>query len=631
MIRMLALAGFLGALGFASLPASDTKTPAKSAETAAREVVIDTMKKDLAYLTSDELGGRCTGSPELEKAADYVAGQFKAAGLEPAGKDGTWFQPFSFTYGQGKLGTPQSLAFTVKDDETKLKYATDYSPLGISATGKVQGDLAFVGFGLSVKEPAYDDFADIDVKGKTVIILRRTPRWEEKDNPFQSGANTNIASLVEKVDLAAKKGATAVLFVNDRTLSKDKDELNEYRRDLFGTTAKIPVLHIKRAVADKMLGKTLAELEDAIAKDGKPQSFVVENAKVSLEATISKPVIEAKNVVGTLPGSGPLADEVVVIGAHYDHVGRNEHNNSTGGAAAKGKIHHGADDNGSGTCGLMELARRYGAMKNRQGRRLVFVAFTGEELGLFGSKHYANNPVFPLEKTAVMLNMDMIGRAKEIEEDGKKRDRIVVYGHGTAEGFEKLVDTANGIFDFKMFKVAGGMGPSDHDSFYRKKIPVLFFFTGTHPDYHKPTDTADKINYECMAKVVDFVELFANHFTTTLDRPKYVSVRGGSEDPTDDRPRGGRGGMPRLGITPGNYGEEDKGVLVDEVTEKGAAEKAGIKAGDFIINIAGKDVKNMDTYMAAMSAAKAGVEMEITVKRKMETIKLKITPMGSNR
>lgn len=615
MLRMLALAFLLAPLAAADLNST---------------TALERLKKDMATLASEEMAGRVTGSAEIDKAAEYIAESFKESGLTPCGKDGTWFQPFTFTYGASKLGKPVSL----KLGDTELTYAKEFNPTGMSPSGKANAGLVFVGYGLSLKDPAYDDYANVDVKGKIAVILRRAPRWDQKDNPYQKGDNANAAALIDKADLAAKKGAIGVIFLNDRSLAKDKDELLTFQRDLFGTQAKIPLVHVKRAAFEKLLdGKTLNDIEEAIEKEDKPQSFEVKDATASMEVTVLKPVIEAKNVVGTLPGAGPLADEVIVIGAHYDHVGRNEHNNSTGGQSAKGKIHYGADDNASGTCGLLELARRFGAMKNRQGRRLVFVAFTGEELGLFGSKHYANNPIFPLEKTAIMLNMDMIGRSKEVDDGGTKKDRLVIYGHGTAEGLEKIVDAASAKFDFKLFKVPGGSGPSDHDSFYKKKIPVLFFFTGTHPDYHKPTDTADRINYEAMAKVVDYVELYANHFSTTLERPKYVSVRGGFEDPTDERRRtGGRtAGMPRLGITPGNYGEEDKGVLVDAVAEGGAAEKAGIKAGDFIIEIAGKPVKNMEGYMAALTGQKPGVEIEIVVERKKETLKLKITPTGGGR
>jgi hypothetical protein len=616
------------------LVAADLKTTPKPAEFQ-QQKIIEALKKDMAYLTSDELGGRGTGSPEIEKAADYLAAQFKAAGLQPAGTDGGYFQPYSFNYGHGKLGSPQTLAFDIKGQETTLKYGEDFRPLGVTAGGKVEVGVVFAGYGLSMKEPEYDDYADIDVKGKAVILIRRMPNWDEGDkpeNPFQSQANVNGASLLSKALLAAKKGAVAVLFVNDRTMAKTKDDLSDFNRD---TPAKIPVVQIKRDMLDKLLqgsGKSLEEIEAGINDDLKPRSLALKDVKVKLETTVTLPVIHAKNVVGTLPGAGPLADEVVVIGAHFDHVGRNENENSAGGKAATGKIHPGADDNGSGTCGLLELARRYGAMKNRQGRRLVFLAFSGEELNLFGSKHYANNPIFANDKTAVMINMDMIGRVKVIEDkdDGnKKKDRLVIYGHGTGEGFEKIVDAANTRFNFKLYKEPGGNGPSDHDSFYRKKIPVLFFFTGIHRDYHTPTDTMEKVNFEGMAKVIDMIQLFADHFTTTLDRPKYLFIRGGWADPTDDSPKISRSNLPRLGIMPGNYGEVDKGVLVGELLPGKAAEKAGLKEGDLIIEIAGKEVKDMNGYMAALATQKAGVEIEIVVMRGKEKVKVKITPTAN--
>jgi hypothetical protein len=611
----------------AAMPLVAVEPKAESANAAAIEST-DRLRKDLAYLASEELAGRCTGSVEIDKAADFIAAEFRKAGLQPAGTDGTWFQPFTFNYGAGKLGTPIALTITHAGESKPLKYASEFTPVGLSPTGKADAGIVFVGFGMELAEPAFNEYEGIEVKGKIVVVLRRAPKWDSKDNPYQQGENATAASLIAKADLAAKKGAVGILFVNDATLAKDKDELLEYRRDLLGTTAKIPAAMIQRTTLKTWLkdaGKDLAAIEEALA-DGKPQSLAFANVSAKLEVTIARPVIAAKNVVGTLPGSGPLADEVIVIGAHYDHVGRNEHSNSAAGLSAKGKIHYGADDNGSGTVGLIELARRFGGMKNRQGRRIVFVAFTGEELGLFGSKEYVNKPAFPLDKTAFMLNMDMIGRSKILDDNGAKKDRLVIYGHGTADGLEKIVDNANAIYNFKLFKVPGGTGPSDHDSFYKKKIPVLFFFTGTHPDYHKPTDTPDKINYDAMKKVVDMVETFTHHFATTLDRPKYASVKGGWEDPTDDRPKRTRGNMPRLGITPGNYGEEDKGVLVDEVADGRAAMKGGVKAGDLIIEIAGKEVKNMDGYMAAMTAQKAGTEIEIVVLRGKDKVKLKVTP-----
>jgi len=259
------------------------------------------------------------------------------------------------------------------------------------------------------------------------------------------------------------------------------------------------------------------------------------------------------------------------------------------------------------------------------------VAFSGEEQGLFGSIHYCKAPPFPLDKTKFMLNMDMIGRMVAVEEkkdDGlPKKDRLVVYGTGTTAGLDKLVDEANKPFDFKLFKIPGGSGPSDHSSFYANKIPVLFFFTGTHKDYHKPSDSADKINVPGLKKVADYVQAFADHYATTTEPVAYLKTKGGGEDPTDTTPRSTAGRGPRIGIMPGNYGEIDGGVLVGGVTEGGPAEKAGIKEDDVIVTIAGLPVKNIETYMAAMSGQKVGAEVEVVVLRKDKKVTLKVVPV----
>ena len=311
-----------------------------------------------------------------------------------------------------------------------------------------------------------------------------------------------------------------------------------------GTTpATIPVMMLKRAVLDEVLAagklKSLKELEAAINENLKPQSFALKGWSASAEVTVERKDVVCKNVIGVLEGAGPLKDETVVIGAHYDHVGYGTFG-SAGGASAKGKIHYGADDNASGTTGLMELARRYGAQKDRQGRRIVFIAFSAEEIGLNGSQFYCKEPLFPLDKTVAMVNMDMIGRTKPVPADwlglfGKK-DRLVVYGTGTGDGFAKLVDESGKKLDLKLSTLAAGTGPSDHDSFYRKRVPVLFLYTGTHGEYHKPTDIPEKIDVPGMKKITDFAELLLNNLTTRETAPKYIVVKDPWSDPTDSRP-----------------------------------------------------------------------------------------------
>lgn len=608
--------------------------------------VIERMKKDIFFLAGEECEGRGMETKGILKAGEYVADSFKQSGLKPAGSEG-YFQPFTIN-GATRLGSPNTLVFTGPDGEKReAKFDRDFKPTGFSGTGKLTGELVFVGYGITAEKLKYDEYDGLDLKGKIIVLMRRTPKADEKDNAFEKDTSSLHAALATKVSLAVKKKAAGILFVNDASYGKDGDALMDFRY-AGDQAAEIPILHMKREILEKILtgmDKKLADIEAAINKDLKPQPIALKGWSATSETTINKGSLPARNVVAVSEGSGPLADETVVIGAHYDHLGYGE-SGSLMGPAGKGKLHYGADDNGSGTTGLLEMARRIGGMKNRIGRRIVFIAFAAEERGLFGSIHYCKAPTFPLDKTVFMLNMDMIGRVIPVEDktvkpevgaaagaavpEGMKptmKDRVVVYGTGTAEGMDKYVDEVNKKFDLKLIKVPGGSGPSDHDSFYRKKIPVLFFFTGTHKDYHRPSDTPDKINLVGIDKVVSFGEVCLKHFSTA-EKPKYIVTKGGWEDPTEERAARAspRSTAPKLGIMPGNYESTEGGVLIEDVSPGGAAEKGGLKAKDVIVGIAGKPIKDIEAYMKAMQGQKAGVEIEITVQRNDKKVTVKVTP-----
>ncbi len=595
--------------------------------------ILERMRKDIFFLASPECEGRGVETKGIEKAADYVADAFKQAGLKPAMKNGSYFQPFTVVESV-KLGTPNKSILSGPMGVTKeLKVGTEFNPMGFSPTSKAAGELVFVGYGITAPELKYDDYAGVDVAGKVVVMIRRAPRYGQTgDKRFDTGAapgdESKYASFQAKIDNAVAHKVAGIIIVNDTESAGMRDPIPQFANHAFGTTpAPFPVLFFKKETLDKIIAggpiKSVADIETLIDKDLKPRSFEIPGWKIDAEVTVNRTDFNVKNVVGVLEGAGPLADETVVLGAHYDHVGYGSFG-SLGGKDAIGKIHFGADDNASGTTTLMELARRYGAMKDRQGRRLVFIAFSGEERGLLGSIHYCKEPLFPLDKTTAMINMDMVGRTKPVPSDwlgiAPYKDRLVVYGTGTAEGFAKLVDEVGAKAEFKLSTLATGTGPSDHDSFYRKKIPVLFLYTGTHNEYHRPADVPEKINVPGMKKVADFVQLLADNLTTTEARPKFQATREPWRDPTA-RPAG-----PRLGIRPGNYEAEDGGVLVDGVSPGGAAEKGGVKDGDLIVEIGGKPVKNIDGYMTAMSKQKAGTPVEIVVLRKGQKVMLKLTP-----
>jgi hypothetical protein len=585
---------------------------------AANETVTARMRRDITFLASDRCEGRGVTTKGINLAADYIADQFREAGLKPARGDGSYFQPFTMS-GGAELYAPNTLSLRGPLGQTiELRSGTDFQPLGLSASGKLTAPLVFVGYGATAKDAGYDDFKNLDLTGKVVVILRKTPRPENPYVPFDGNNSAYHAALTTKLTNAQLHGAAAVIVVNDRQTAKDADVLMPFSYVSFGPPAKLPAIHARRSVVDGLLesswGKGLGEIEQEIDRDLRPRSARLTGWTASLEVNVRRRMVPVKNIVGVVEGSGTLAKETVIIGAHYDHLGYGGPG-SLATAKLQGKaIHHGADDNASGTTMLMELARRFASRPNHEGRSLVFIAFSGEESGLLGSEYYCKDPLFPLAETVAMVNMDMVGRLRQDKET--KKNKLIVYGTGTATTFDKLIDALNTKLGFQLQKVTTGMGPSDQQSFYVKNIPVFFFFTGDHPDYHRPSDTADKINMEGMEQVSDLVESLIDNLRTTRERPTFVKVKGGmSASP------GMRG--PRLGIRP-TYGDDKDGVLLSGVTEGTPAAKAGLREGDRILEMAGKPVKNLETYMAVMAGQKKGDSLELGILREGKRVNVKV-------
>jgi hypothetical protein len=578
------------------------------------------MKQDVTFLASDECEGRGVGTKGLDLAANYVAENFKQAGLKPGGPDGSYFQPFPVTRGS-ELDGPATLVLEGPlGQKVTLKSGTDFQVSGLSGAGEVSAPLVFAGYGVTAKSAGYDDYAGLDVKGKAVLVIRRLPRWSSDAAPFDAAAKADHADLQNKLALAAINGAAAVLLVNDATELPSKDPLVPFQTTARATsTYNLPFVQIRRNVADELLtstfGQGLHDIERAIDRDLKPHNGPLTGWKVKLDVKVKRNTVSVKNIVGVLEGSGPLANETVVIGAHYDHLGYG--GKGSGSLAPKeNAIHHGADDNGSGTTALMELARRFGAMKDRKGRRLVFIAFTAEEAGLIGSRYYCKrDPRFPLADTVAMVNLDMIGRLRPDPKTDK--EKLLIEGSGSAKGFDQLLDKFNP--GFQLSKKPGGNGPSDHDSFYNQHIPVLFLWTGLHPDYHKPSDTADKINVAGLDKVAGFAEKLIDSLAADPRRPEFVAVASTfTQSP-------GAGNAPRLGIMP-DYEAEKPGVLVGGLSKDGPAEKGGLKAGDLIVEIGGRPVTNLNTYMAVMAQQRPGEPLAVTVVRDGKKVQLKVVP-----
>lgn len=598
--------------------------------TADDDPVMARMRRDITFLASPECEGRGPGTKGIDKAADYIVDQFKKVGLKPGGVNGTYLQPFTVS-GQAEMVQPgQLVVHGPQGQQIELKLGTDFQVMGLSGSGIVNGPLVFAGYGITRKpddkkrdkdkepDPGYDDFKGVDLKGKIAVMLRHTPRWNNKDAGFPK--RDEHAGLEKKQALAEVNNAAAVLFVNDSTEASSGDNLMPFSYLTGASPGKVPAFQIRRSVLDRItqasLGTPLADIESAIDRDLKPRSADLPGWKASLQVQVLRKTIPVKNVIAVAEGSGPLAKETVVVGAHYDHLGYGGRGSRAGNTGKK-EIHHGADDNASGTTSVIELARRIAQMRERTGRRIVFITFSAEEMGLLGSRHYCNKePLFPLKDTVAMVNLDMVGRMSE--DPKSKKNKLIVEGLGTSKGFEPLIDKLNDAAGFQLSKKKGGTGPSDHDSFYRKDIPVFFFWTGMHKDYHKPSDTAEKINVPGMKRVADMAEKVILTLAATSERPQYVKV-------ASDFTTSPGGKIPRLGITP-NYEEEKPGVLVGSVADNGPAAKGGIKAGDLIVEIAGKSVSNLNTYMVILGQQTRGQPVAVGVLREGKKLTLKVVP-----
>jgi Peptidase family M28/PDZ domain/PA domain len=596
---------------------------------AADQGVETRMRRDITFLASDECEGRGVDTKGIDKAAAYIVVAFKEAGLKPGGPDGSYFQPFTIRGRALLQGSPTVRLRGPLGQEIELKAGDDFNVLGLSGSGKLTAPLVFAGFGATVPEEKYDDYQGIDVGGKVVLLIRKLPRYTSTAVPFGKDRKDDYASFLSKVANAEQHKAAAVLIVNDNGDSASGDALLKFADLTQGvSSARVPVFHVRRSLAESILrsslGASLAEVQRDIEHDLKPRSAALPGWTASVEAHVGRQNIQARNIIGVLEGVGPLAEETVVVGAHYDHLGYG--GNGSGSRNPKLKaIHHGADDNGSGTTTVMELARHFGKLAKETGvgpfatarRRLVFMAFSGEERGLLGSAYYCNeNPLFPLDQTVAMVNLDMVGRMATDDETHK--GKLLVEAVGTAKEFEPLIDEINKNYDFSLKKSKSFIPNSDHASFYRKKVPAVFLWTGMHKDYHLPSDTADKINVIGMAKVAGMAEDVLLRLATDKQRPHYEEVQIVSGMM--------RSGTPILGFTPGNYGETEKGVLVAEVRKDGPAAKAGVVAGDMIISVDGQPIRDMGGYMTVMNRQRRGRPLEMVVLRNGKNVTLTVTP-----
>jgi len=590
----------LGAALIAGGPARAKSGAGETPEAAATRIV--------KLLADPALEGRGIGTHGLDSAGVFIASEMKKSDLEPCGDNGTYFQSFEVTTGV-TVGEPAGL----QGGGIDIRTGDEFQPLGFSTSGTVREPVVFAGYGITASGYDYDDYAGLDARDKLVLVFTNEPGEMDSTSKFDGNVNTPYAELRTKAINAREHGALGLLVVNGPRYHAG-EPLRPPRSDGGGymSSGLLAATISERAAAALMArAKTqLADAQMAIDRGEKPHSFALgESATVTV--TLKRTRATIRNVLGTIRGRDTT--RTLVIGAHYDHLGYGQE----GSLAPDSHLPHlGADDNASGVAAMLGVARTEGA-RLRAGQppehTLIFCAFTGEEAGLLGSGHFVEDPPRPLESVDAMLNMDMVGRLRD--------NKLMVMGVGTATELPAMVTAANqstAKFDLKTGQ--DGYGPSDHSSFYKKQIPVLFLFTGAHADYHKPSDTWDKINYPGLARV----SAYAGALFDSLDaRPRLHYLQAKSDSSTG-RIAGGGGYGSYLGTIP-DYMQTEGGVLLSGVRAGGPADLGGLKGGDVIVGFDGVKIDNIYDYTYALRSRKPGQSVRIMIKRGNQSLDLTVT------
>ena len=560
------------------------------------------------YLASPELRGRASGSPELEKAAEYIAGQFRSDGLKPL-EGSTYLQAFPITT-SAKLGKGNRFDFSNGSNRQDLQPDKDFVPFDFSSSGKASGGVVFAGYGITAPEYNYDDYAGIDVTGKFVIVLAHEPQEYDEKSVFEGKVYTDHAQNYSKAANARRHGAAGVILVNDRINHKTSaDELEAFGNAAGPANAGILFVQVKEDVVEpwfQAAGKDLMDLERGIDDDVKPRSFAFTGIEIHEKVDVDRAVKTVHNVIGWLPGE---TDEYLIIGAHYDHLGLGGRFSLA--PSMTGTVHPGADDNASGTAGVIELARHFAALPKPK-RGILFIAFAGEELGLLGSGYYVNHPDLPLDKAVTMINMDMIGRVR----DGK----LFIGGVRTGTTLRSDLDAITPRFSLHVdYSDSSGYGSSDHTSFTAGQIPALFFFSGLHPDYHKPSDTWDKINAFGAVDVLQLVADVVDRIDQQPARPQFIRVEEKIDAHSGISGSAGKGYGPEFGSIP-DFAEQPRGVRFADVAPGSPAALAGLKAGDVLVGFGGTPVQNLYDFTYALRAHKPGDQVDVEVLRGGKTV-----------
>ena len=571
------------------------------------------------FLASDDLEGRGNGGRGLESAADYIAARFREAGLEPAGDAGTFFQKFEMTTG---MSVDPGNSFKLLSGRSSVEFdiGSDYeivSTSGGNPSSPSELPIVFAGYGISAPAFKYDDYTEIDASDKAVLIFTHEPQENDARSVFEGQTNTTHATMMRKVEVARRNGVKAILVVDDANHRPAIERFRRWLREPQAEDYGIPVFYLSRDLVQRALGTrlNLETIADDIDRDLSPKSRQLSDLKVSMLDRTTRVRRPVRNVIGILKGSdASLQPEVVIVGAHYDHLGRSGRFSMS--QNTTGQIHHGADDNASGTAAVIEMAKAAAEVRKEFRRTLMFMTFAGEEHGLLGSSYYVNHPTAPLDKTIAMINLDMVGRAG---------GRVMVDGLGNAPSVEEDLNAAqSGALKLAALRGGPGAGASDDATFLLRKIPSINFFSGFHSDYHRPSDTWEKIDAAGGAAVADLALALARRLANRAERPEFVETVQQQQDPHSTGNVGAVSGYgPYFGSVP-DFANEGQGVKFAEVRDGSPAAKAGLRGGDVMISFAGMPIKTLYDFTFALREKKPGDRVDVVVLRDGKEVKASV-------
>ena len=584
-----------------------------TAATLSQSAAKSTTRTYVETLASERFAGREAGSPGERLAGDYLAAQLTRLGAKPLPGRDSLFLPFDFTAGSRDGGSRivvGSSTFNAPQDVLSLSFSDDT---------EVTGSAVFAGYGIVVPESqsfGYDSYATLDVKDKVVVVLRYFP--EDADQQTRA-VLARYSDLRYKAMAARQRGAKALLVVTGPR-SPNAGQTVPISFDTALSGSGIAAASITSRVADALFAgsKPLKEVQQQF-DSGNPHvaGFPLPTIAVTLKTSLVREKQTARNVVGYLPAtvaSPTAAKPWVAIGAHYDHLGLGRNGNSLAGKDDAGKPHLGADDNASGSAAVMAIAEAVAKQPTR--RRNLLVAFwSAEEMGLVGSSAFITAPPLPLNQIAAYLNFDMVGRMRD--------NKLAVQATGTSPGWATLLERANVAAGFDLTLQPDPYQPTDVQTFNQASVPSLNFTTGSHVDYHKPSDTADKIDYEDLDRVASLAAGVVNRLMDQSDPPQFAKVEQSSQTVSRTGVRVFTGTVP-------DYTSNAKGLLLSGVIGGGPAEQAGLQKGDIIIEIAGQSITNIYDYTYALDLLKIGQAVKVVYMRGPDRRETMLTPAARN-